>query len=192
MMLASVHDVVKAAVDLGVPGLVGAALGSVLTYLFGRRLLDEQAARDLSIFAAQVERDAADQVERALNRVHITARDVPADNRSSWGRLHNQWQDEALMPAARIRNPEIQERITAVGQAIFYAFQYPDEGLAYGVLHSIENATAGLRAFLANESLPPSFFPTSKGLHDLMWHEGGGRPNLDAYRDWLADHPSVG
>lgn len=177
--------------DLGVPGLVGVALGSLLSYLFGKRLLDDQATRTREMLAVQTERDAADQVEVALNGLHIAARDVPVGESPKWGLLHNRWQDEVLMPAARIHDRDLQVRITAVGQAIFYASMWPEEQLVFGVLHAIENATNGLRAFLANKPQPPSFFPDSKELFRIIWGVGGGRPNLDAYREWLADHPRV-
>jgi hypothetical protein len=176
--------------DLGVPGVLGTLLGSSLTYVFGRRLLNDQAERDQKLLASQVERGAADRVETALHVLFAAAQDTSTDDPPHWSGVHNQWQDTVLRPAARIRQPEIQDRIEAVGQAIFTAVQFPDQGLAYGVLHSIESATAGLRAFLAFEPLPPAFFPTREVLRQMLWGAPGG-PHLDAYRDWLAAHPST-
>lgn len=188
MPIAEAVDVVS---KLGLPGLLGVALGARLSYFFGRRLLDDEVARSQKARAIQVERDAADRVEVALNRLHAEIRSSPFREVPNWGLFHNRWQDEVLVPAARIREPEIGLRIRPIGNALFYAMQQPEENLMYGVLHAIENAAAGLRALLHNEPMPPSFFPTQSELHRIMWENHGGRPNVDRYRDWLAAHPST-
>jgi hypothetical protein len=190
-VLGNLHDAVSAIRDLGVPGLAGTALGASLSYVFGRRLLDDQADRDQKRLAAQVERDAADRVETALHQLFAAAQTASSDQPPRWGQVHNQWQDTVLRPASRIRDRELQDRIEAVGQAIFTTVQFPDAGLSYGVLHSIENATAGLRAFLAFEPLPPAFFPTRESLRRMLWDGPGQGPHLDVYREWLAAHPST-
>src|SRR5829696_1182744 len=70
--------------DLGVPGIAGVALGSLLSYVFGKRLLDDQATRTREMLAVQTERDAADRVEVALNGLHSAARDVPVGESPQW------------------------------------------------------------------------------------------------------------
>jgi hypothetical protein len=41
------------------------------------------------------------------------------------------------------------------------------------------------------ESDTSSAFPTMAKLFALIWSHGGGRPNLDAYRDMLTGKPSA-
>jgi hypothetical protein len=172
--------------DLGFPALLGAVVGAVLSYRNSKRLLDDQAERNMTMLAIQVERDAADQVDRAVHRLATGAKE--ARGSSDWGRLHNQWQDEVTEVAWRLDDHDLRGRVTVLGTIIFYAFQFSDPAATYGVLRACEDLQDGLRAFLARRTIPPSTFPSNEKLRHLVFG-GGGKPEFERLATWFADHP---
>jgi hypothetical protein len=169
--------------DAGAPALLGIFLGSALSYYFGKRLLDDQARRQRDLLPDQVRREAADEVEKAVHRLETAVKQ--AQERSAWGQLHNQWQDDVMARAARLHDSELEERLSAIAYAIFLCIQYEGPGLNQGVLVACDNAREGLIATLSGRPLPKSFFPTKNELHHLIWDNGG--PHFDGYREILAN-----
>lgn len=169
----------------GIPGLIGvvlgAAIGGPVSYHYGKKLLDDQEERRRKTRREEVQIEAADRVEVALNRIRSEALGAEPP----WGTLHNQWQDEVMLPALRIDNEEAQLRTQAVAYMIGLAMRFPDNGLAWGVMRAIDSATEGLRAFLRQEPLPPRTFLVQDELHAMIWKGPGRAPNFEGYLDWV-------
>lgn len=169
----------------GIPGLIGvvlgAAIGGPVSYHYGKKLLDDQEERRRKTRREEVQIEAADRVEVALNRIRSEA----LAPEPPWGTLHNQWQDEVMLPALRIESDEVRQRTQAVAYMIFTAMRFPDNGLEWGVTRAIDSATEGLRALLRDEPIPPRTFMTQDELHAMFWKGPRPAPNFEAYFDWV-------
>jgi hypothetical protein len=144
-----------------------------------------RAAREAAdALVKQTEREAAMAVDDALRALEA---DVHAPDWSSrLGAVHNSWQDEAAVPAMRLRDVESRRRVQLVGRVVFLAMQAASgEHTSYAFLAAIEDARSALDAFLKNEPPSRSGFPDRERLDELCPIRGGGR-TFEPLNEWLA------
>ena len=88
----------------------------------------------------------------------------------------------------RLRDVETRRRVQLVGLVMFLAMQAKKgEHTSYAVLAAIEDARAGLDAFLKNEQPAASGLPDRDQLTDLCPIRSGGR-SFEPLNDWLVQH----
>ena len=88
----------------------------------------------------------------------------------------------------RLRDIETRRRVQLVGDVVFLATQASKgEHTSYAVLAAIEDARAGLDAFLKKERAAAAGFPDRNQLNDLCPIRSGGR-SFEPLNDWLAQH----
>jgi hypothetical protein len=168
---------------------VVAALGTTAAALAAWRsaLTSARVSREaVDALVKQTERESAIAVDSALRALEV---DAQSDDWSSrLGAVHNRWQDEAAIPAMRLREVETRRRVQIVGDVLFLAMQAAkDEHTSYAFLAAIEDARAALDAFLKNEQVAPSGFPSRNQLRELCPIRAEGR-SFEPLNAWLAEH----
>jgi hypothetical protein len=163
-------------------GTTAAAVAAWRSALASRRASQDAA----EALVRQTEHDSAVAVETALRALEVDAQEGSWD--SSLGSLHNRWQDEAAIPAMRLREMEVRRRVQMVGQVIFLATQAREnEHTIFAFLAAVEDARAALDAFLKHETPRPSGFPARELLGELCPLRPGGR-TFDPLNNWLAEN----
>jgi hypothetical protein len=132
--------------DLGIPALLGVLVGVVVTH---RLSLGRQVLQD--------ERAAATATEQALSQLETRAYGGPG----SAGELRHEWTATVRPQAMRVNHPELLARVELVGKVLLPAHQTHEGDATWrpAVGACIDDARAGLRAYLGRNPLPPPAFP---------------------------------
>ena len=160
----------------------GAAVAAWRSAVESRRATRET----IDALVRQTEREAGIAADTALRALEVDAQ--APDWQSRLGAFHNRWQDEAAMPAMRLRDVETRRRVQVVGYVLFLAMQAAEgEHTSYAFLAAIDDARAALDALLKNERPAQSGFPDRDQLADLCPIGTGGR-TFEPLNEWLAQH----
>lgn len=171
---------ITTAQDLGIPALVGIALGAAVTaWLQGRGRKDEHRLA-IKRLVLQDRRAAASATDHALAQLELRAFHGP-DSAST---LRNEWITAVRPTAGLIADAELMRRIELVGALLLFAHQggsnTPTWRHATGTC--IKDARTWLSAFLQGRPIPSATFPTAERVRKHVADAGGLRDMFD----WLA------
>jgi hypothetical protein len=168
---------------------VVAALGTTAAAIAAWRsaVTSERASRAAGdALVKQTEQESAVAVDNALRALEVEVHDSEWPSRL--GAVHNRWQDDAAIPAMRLRDAETRRRVQIVGDLVFMAMHAAKgEHTSYAFLAAIEDARAALNALLRGEPIPASGFPDRDQLRELCPIGAGGR-SFEPLNLWLEQH----
>jgi hypothetical protein len=175
--------VVETITDLGVPGLVGAAVGALISHYAAKARGREEHERTVDLLVTQDERRTA---QAMLDSVREIKNAINAGEVQSYGLLHNQWSDQLLAAARVIRNEELNERAKAGLYVIFLATLGRDgEFLSYPLLRGALDMEEWLEAWLRREEPPVAHLPRMDEITALV--RQGGRIDLEPLEEVLIE-----
>ena len=185
-----------AAVVGGLFALGGVVLGAGLSELSARRGRRELIAEQREQARYDREFAAAELLDEALVRSSLALdRDVGANSVAKrYSEAHDAWQEGWVAHSPRIRQPELLERIQAVGTMLHEATMRggDEKGVPrYVLARAIANARSTLAHFMRGDPLPPSAFPAPDELIKLLGEGDGSEDPLGPLRAWLTDRPQA-
>jgi hypothetical protein len=186
IVLAVERDVVTVLRDLGLPTVIGALLGAVVTHFAARARGREEQARADERMVLQDERRAA---QNALDGARDLRNRVNAgDAGGSYGLLHNDWQDHVFAPTRLIRDKEIDSRVRSLGLVIFHsAIATEGEHVTYAIVRAASDVEEALEAWLRREPFPLRHVPPMDEIRELVIREN--RIVFGPLNEYLAQAP---
>jgi hypothetical protein len=181
VLLAAAVDVLQ---DLGIPSVVGAAAGAIITHYAAKARGAEEHERTKDLLVLQDERRAAAQALEAARELrtglNTGEQGLPA--------MHNEWQDRILAPARLVRDEEFMARartgLYLVAMAIFAGDR---DWTTYALIRATEDVEEWLEAWMRRDDLPPAaHVPPLDELRSLM-ASGPGQISFEPLNDYLGD-----
>ncbi len=182
MVLATFIDVVR---ELGLPTLVGVAVGAPIAHYAAKSRAREDHERTLEALAWKDEREAALRVLQGAEGIKKMRQDDPEVVQS--GALHTAWNDHVLTPSLLVSDDDLAARARSGQSVIFLAYLVADrENPDYAVVRAAEDVEDWTRAWLRREKSPDAHIPPADKVGELARSRGAGIVSLEPLNELLA------
>lgn len=182
MVLATFIDVVR---ELGLPTLVGVAVGALIAHYAAKSRAREDHERTLEALAWKDEREAARRVLQGAERIKKMRQDDPEVVRS--GALHTAWNDHVFAPSCLVRNDDLAARARSGQSVIFLAYLVADrENPDYAVVRVAEDVEEWAKAWLRRAEAPGAHIPPAEKVGQLARSRGAGIVSIEPLNELLS------
>jgi hypothetical protein len=104
------------------------------------------------------------------------------DGDTSYGPVHNEWNDRVRAPTRLLRSADLDARINAAGYILYLAFSNPDQYVTFAVVAAIEDVERWLEDWLNQAAPRQACVPQMEQIRQLV-HPTAGQVEIVPLND---------